>query len=165
MFHNETFQLRGHPLSTYAKFSGKTNISNPLILSRMCTYQGDRNVSFSGNFAYAINGWSVIGSILVLCLKKEQTHYFVVSLHQQCELFDIFFQMREVSDQSHSDVLRKRTNICDDTFCKKSLRLLVVNHLRKKFYHIYLRRFKICNYSIIPHSIMTRNFSKFTFVN
>ena len=31
---------RRHPLSTYAKFFRRTNISNPLIHKRMCAYQG-----------------------------------------------------------------------------------------------------------------------------
>ena len=35
----------------------KTNISNPLIRTRTCAYQGVRNVSFSENFAYVLNGW------------------------------------------------------------------------------------------------------------
>ena len=35
----------------------KTNISNPLMRTRTCTYQGVRNVSFSENFAYVFNGW------------------------------------------------------------------------------------------------------------
>ena len=30
--------FRGHPLSKYAKFYEKTNISNPLIRTRTCTY-------------------------------------------------------------------------------------------------------------------------------
>ena len=47
---------RGYPLSTYAKFSKKNNISNPLIRTRTCTCQGVRNASFSGNFAYVLNG-------------------------------------------------------------------------------------------------------------
>ena len=29
----------------------KTNISNPLIRARTCTYQGVRNIRFSGNLA------------------------------------------------------------------------------------------------------------------
>ena len=54
--------LRGHSLSTYAKFPEKkpTNISNPLIRTRTCAYQGDKNVSFSENFAYVLNGWFLI---------------------------------------------------------------------------------------------------------
>ena len=55
-----TVSLRGHPLSTYAKFSETTNISKPLIRTRMCAYQGVRNVSFSENFAYVLNGWPLI---------------------------------------------------------------------------------------------------------
>ena len=43
--------LRGYPLSTYAKFSEKLTFLTP------CAYQGVRNVSFSENFAYVINGW------------------------------------------------------------------------------------------------------------
>ena len=38
------FDLRGQPLSTYTKFS------------EICAYQGVRNVSFSENFAYVLNG-------------------------------------------------------------------------------------------------------------
>ena len=34
----------------------KTNISNPLILTSTCAYQGVRKVSFSENFAYVLNG-------------------------------------------------------------------------------------------------------------
>ena len=34
----------------------KTNISNPLIRTRTCAYQEVRNVSFSENFAYVLNG-------------------------------------------------------------------------------------------------------------
>ena len=37
----------------------KTNISNPPIRTHSCSYQGVRNVSFSENFAYLLNGWSV----------------------------------------------------------------------------------------------------------
>ena len=35
----------------------KINISYPLIHTRACTYQGIRNVNFSENFAYVLNGW------------------------------------------------------------------------------------------------------------
>ena len=40
---------RGKPLSTYAKYSEK--------LTFLCAYQGVRNVSFSENLAYVLNGW------------------------------------------------------------------------------------------------------------
>ena len=40
----------GHPLSTYAKLSKK------LTFLRTCAYQGVRNVGFSENFAYIVNG-------------------------------------------------------------------------------------------------------------
>ena len=38
-------------------FFRKFNISYPLIRTRTCAYQGVRNISFSENFAYIINGW------------------------------------------------------------------------------------------------------------
>ena len=37
--------------------SRKSNIPNPLIRTRTCAYQGVRNVSFSENLAYVLNGW------------------------------------------------------------------------------------------------------------
>ena len=39
------------------KIFRETNISNPLIRTRTCVYQGVRNVSFSENFVYIPNGW------------------------------------------------------------------------------------------------------------
>ena len=50
MAHLGHHKARGHPLSTYAKFSEKL------------TYQGFTNVSFSENFAYVLNGWPPIQS-------------------------------------------------------------------------------------------------------
>ena len=54
---NEKKRLWSHPLSPYAKFSEKTNIYNSLIRTRTCAYPGVRDVSFSENFAYVLNGW------------------------------------------------------------------------------------------------------------
>ena len=57
--------LRDHPFSTYAKFPEKL-IFLPLIRTHACTCQeyvcvsGGKNVSFSENFAYLLNGWSII---------------------------------------------------------------------------------------------------------
>ena len=53
--------LRDHPFSTYAKFSEKLTFLTPLIRTRMCAYQGVRNVSFSENFVYVLNGWTLLG--------------------------------------------------------------------------------------------------------
>ena len=39
-----------------AKISRKTNISNPLIRTPTCAYQGVRDVTFSEDFAYVLNG-------------------------------------------------------------------------------------------------------------
>ena len=42
-----------------AQILWKTNISDLLIRTSAGAYQGVRNVSFSENFAYVLNGWSV----------------------------------------------------------------------------------------------------------
>ena len=39
----------------------KTNVSNPLISTRTCAYQGVRNDNFSDNFAYVPNVWPLSG--------------------------------------------------------------------------------------------------------
>ena len=44
---------RGHSFSTYTKFFENYY---PLIRTRMCAYQKVRNVSFSKNFVYVLNG-------------------------------------------------------------------------------------------------------------
>ena len=44
------------------KIFRKTNISYPLICTRTYAYQGVKNVSFSENFAYVLNGWP-LGSL------------------------------------------------------------------------------------------------------
>ena len=49
--------LTAHLLSTYAKFSEKLTFLTPLISTHTCAYRGVRNVSFSENFAYVLNGW------------------------------------------------------------------------------------------------------------
>ena len=47
---------KGPSIKYVRKIFGKTNISNPLIRTRTCAYQEVRNVSFSENFAFALNG-------------------------------------------------------------------------------------------------------------
>ena len=56
------FLLWDHSFSTYKNFFRKTNISYPLMRRRTCAYQGVRNVSFSENFAYALNEWPLLGT-------------------------------------------------------------------------------------------------------
>ena len=51
------------------KIFRETNISNPLILTRTCAYQEVRNVSFSENFAYVLNGWPL--RIVLWKIKKQ----------------------------------------------------------------------------------------------
>ena len=51
--------MSDHLFSTCAKFSKKTNISYLLICIRTCAYQAVRNVSFSEDFAYLLNEWSL----------------------------------------------------------------------------------------------------------
>ena len=53
------FRFCDHSFSTFAKFFQKNNIYYPLICKRTCAYQGVRNVTFSENFAYVSNEWSL----------------------------------------------------------------------------------------------------------
>ena len=53
-------EVRDHLFSTNAKFFEKLTFLNPLIRTRSCAYQGVRKVSFSENFAYVLNGRSLI---------------------------------------------------------------------------------------------------------
>ena len=48
---------KGPSIRYIRKIFRKTNISNLLIRTCTCAYQGVRNVSFSVNFAYVLNGW------------------------------------------------------------------------------------------------------------
>ena len=48
---------KGPTIKYIRKIFQKANISNTLIRTRTCMYQGVRNVSFSVNFAYLLNGW------------------------------------------------------------------------------------------------------------
>ena len=51
--------LKGSSFIMFTKFTEKNNISFPVICTRMCAYQGVRNVSFSENFASVLNEWSL----------------------------------------------------------------------------------------------------------
>ena len=50
---------KGSSIYCVRKIFWKTIISNPLIRTRMCEYQGVRNVSFSKNLVSARNRWSL----------------------------------------------------------------------------------------------------------
>ena len=52
------------------KIPRKNNTFNPLVHTHICAYQGIRNVSFSKNFAYVVNGSS--HRILQIFLKQQQ---------------------------------------------------------------------------------------------
>ena len=52
--------VKGSFIKYVRKIFRRTNISNPLIRTRTCAYQGVRNVSFSKNFEYVPNGWPLI---------------------------------------------------------------------------------------------------------
>ena len=56
------YSRRGSTISKNKNIFQKTNISYPLIRTRMCAYEGVRKVSFSKNFAYLLNGWSVFSN-------------------------------------------------------------------------------------------------------
>ena len=48
--------IMGSSIKYIRKIFRKTSISNSLIRTPTYTYQGGRNVSFSENFAYVLNG-------------------------------------------------------------------------------------------------------------
>ena len=50
-----TNDSKGLSIKYASKIFRKTNISNPLIHTRTCAYQGVRNVSFSENVAIVLN--------------------------------------------------------------------------------------------------------------
>ena len=52
--------VRNYSFSIYTQFSKKTNISYSVIRIRTFAYQRVRNVSFSENFAYVLNGKSLM---------------------------------------------------------------------------------------------------------
>ena len=57
---------RDCPFSTYAKFSGKINISYSLTRLRTYAYQGVRNVNFLENFACILNGWPQMVQLIMM---------------------------------------------------------------------------------------------------
>ena len=61
---------RESPIYYVCKIFQKTNISYPLIRTRTCVYQGLRNVSFSENFAYVLNGRFPAYIIFLACTFK-----------------------------------------------------------------------------------------------
>ena len=56
IYKNILFMNGELPLSIYAKLSENLTFLTPLIRKRTYTYQGVRNVGFSENFAYVLNG-------------------------------------------------------------------------------------------------------------
>ena len=66
---------RGSSVKYVGKIFRKTNISNSLIRTLTCAYQGVRNVSFSENFAYVLNGWPPVPSLI----KKFKTFVLTIT--------------------------------------------------------------------------------------
>ena len=55
-FPETLIRTRDHPFSTYAKFSEKLTFVTPRYAHVRVRIMGVRNVSFSENFAYVVNG-------------------------------------------------------------------------------------------------------------
>ena len=62
------------------KIFRKTNISYSLVWTRTCAFQGARNDSFSENFAYALNEWSIWWRFWRknVCTKSSSIHVWLV---------------------------------------------------------------------------------------
>ena len=59
----------------------------------MFAYQGVRNVSFSENFMYALNGWFLIQTLCLLslsCVIVIMVHFQKTNTHLKLELLRIF---------------------------------------------------------------------------
>ena len=97
------FQHREHSVSTYAKFSKKTNISYPLMRTHTCAYQGVRKVSFLENNTYTVNGWShhqhgianyhhkIVSRCNYFCKKASRRQYWVTLLCNATSLMKVSF--------------------------------------------------------------------------
>ena len=70
----------------------KTNISNPLIRTRTCVYQGVKNVSFSENFAYV--RWLSLPYLFLLCQSTISLVFYVLSLVPIRETVNTKFQVQ-----------------------------------------------------------------------
>ena len=74
------FQSNSHTLGSSIKYVRKmflkTDISTPLIRTRMCAYQGVSDVSFSKNLVYVLNGRS---HYLILLLPLRQCGHKVTT--------------------------------------------------------------------------------------
>ena len=75
---SDIFKLlyKGSSIKYVRKIFGKTNISNPLIRTRMCAYQGLRNVGFLEHFAYILNEWPLTWSTF-LTRFKSMFHFYI----------------------------------------------------------------------------------------
>ena len=76
------------------KISRKTNISNPLIRTCTCGYHGVRNVSFSGNFAYVLNGRPLGAYVLfpgfkILLVFFHRMFFSILVVYQRVILYQV----------------------------------------------------------------------------
>ena len=84
------FHLRNHLFSPYTKFSAKLTFFTPW--SCTCTYLEVRNVTFSENFAYVLNGWSLNILHLIMPLIKKVYNIFHRNPSERQERIQIFFE-------------------------------------------------------------------------
>ena len=69
--------VRDHPFSTYAKFSVKLTFFTPETNTFVYVSRG-KNVSFSENFAYLLNGWTLITLINGLSIILSVSGVFLI---------------------------------------------------------------------------------------
>ena len=85
-----------HPFSTYAKFSEKLLFLTPLILTRMCAYQGVRNVSFFGKFCVRTKWMNP---------KSEQLYLMLNILHVHILNRDLIINILLIVKDFNSDLI------------------------------------------------------------
>ena len=144
--------LREYSFSTYAKFSEKLTFF-PLIRSRTCVYQGLKNVSFSENFAYVLNEWSLIflNSANLLNIKVESLSYLGSNI---LETFPLDLKQAKSLSEIKAEIKKWNAQNCPWRLWKTHLQNIgfiwtwhvkrnVLACLKKKsFYHLALQKLK-----------------------
>ena len=69
--------IKGPFIHYIRKIFRKTNISNPLIRTHTCAYQGVTNVSFSENFACVLNKWCLMTTKRFLFFRAWKPPFFL----------------------------------------------------------------------------------------
>ena len=137
----------------------KTNISNPLIRTRMCAYQRVRNVSFSENFTCVLNGWPLeeiviayslyLANIYVIKVNNRNTRkrceicLFLVAIFATSSIIDVL-QGPKTASTSNKNILKVSIKNMNNT-----LSLLKIIRIRIEPFHWRRSGAFTCNFDIV----------------